>query len=149
MKPLSTLTLTAATDRNTVTMGASIPVHLTLTNRSNVPVWVNRRMGLGYEDGIEREVYFTVLDEAGNVLPVPDDARVDVHRMPLQRDDFQLLSPGDGVATDVNLSLWYPFTKAGRYRVVLDYDNTADGKPFGIDAFTGRVTANPLTIEIQ
>jgi hypothetical protein len=143
------LLLTATTERRSVALGAQIPVQLVLANPSDAPVWVNRRMGLGYEDGIEREIYFHVLNESGEVLPIPDEARVDAHRSPLRQSDFQLLTPGEQVTTDVNLALWYPFTKPGRYRVLFCYENTTDGRVFGVEAFTGRITADALAIEIR
>lgn len=127
---------------------STVQVAIALRNRSALPVWVNKRMGVGYEDGLVREIYFTVCDEAGNALPVPDDARVDVHRMPPSMDDFTQLEPGAAVSATVDLAMWYPF-RPGRYRVTISYENIWDGREFGIDAFTGHVSADPLSTEIR
>jgi hypothetical protein len=140
------LTATAAGD--TFALGAPIPVRLRLANRSPAPVRVNARFGVGYSDGSCREIFFTVRDVAGRLLPVPDEARVDAHRLPPGGDDFQTLQPGEAVTGEVDLALWYPFVEPGDYLIELHYENSEDGAAFGFEAFTGRVDAEPLRLRI-
>jgi hypothetical protein len=142
------LTLTATAASNTFPVGAPIPARLRLANRSHAPIQVNRRFGVGYHDGLCREIYFTVRDRAGRVLPVPDEARVDAHRLPPGKNDFHLLNPGEAVTGELNLALWYPFERANDYLIDIHYENTDDGAAFGIDAFTGRVDAEVLYLRI-
>jgi hypothetical protein len=141
------LTLTATAASTTFPAGAPIPVRLGLVNRSQAPIQVNRRFGVGYDDGLCREIFFTVRDRAGRVLPVPDEARVDAHRLPPGKTDFHLLNLGEAVTGEVNLALWYPFEQ-NDYLVTMHYENTDDGAAFGIDAFTGRVDSDALSLHI-
>ncbi|HJQ02614.1 MAG TPA: hypothetical protein VJ851_13525 [Jatrophihabitans sp.] len=142
------LELTATAAGDTFAVGAAIPVRLRLANRSVVAVQVNGRLGVGYQDGLYREVYFTVRDSAGQVLPVPDSSRVDAHRLPPGKDDFQLLEPGESVTGELDLALWYPFVQPGDYLVELHYQNSDDGAAFGLAAFTGRVDADALRLRL-
>jgi hypothetical protein len=143
------LTLMVTSERTSYSRGAPIPLTVTLRNISTVGVWVNGRMGVGYEDNPVRELYFTVYTADGQVLPVPDEARTDVHRMPPRKDDFRYLEPGQSIATVVDLSIWYPFPGAGRYRIVFTYENVWDGKQFGVDAWTGRVSSEPVSLVVE
>jgi hypothetical protein len=142
------LVLLASTEGGPFRAGSPIPVTVTLRNVSSNPVWVNQRLGVGYEDGLFRELFFTVIDAStGQVLPVPDAARVDVHRMSPAREDFRELAPGEEVSASVDLAFWYPFQQ-GDYRVVFTYVNEDAGQAFGIGAFTGTITAEPLELTI-
>jgi hypothetical protein len=143
------LILLARAEGKPFRQNSPVPVEVTLSNVSADPIWVNARLGVGYEDGLFRELHFTVFDaSSGDILPVPDTARVDVHRLPPTRDDFRELAPGGEVETSVDLAFWYPFQRSGDYRVVLTYENEDDGHAFGIDAFTGIIQADPLEIAI-
>jgi hypothetical protein len=143
------LLLLARAEGGTFRTGSPIPVEVTLRNVSSRPIWVNARLGVGYEDGLSRELFFTVIDaSSGRVLPVPDTARVDVHRMPPARTDFRELAPGEAVGATVDLAFWYPFQRPGDYRVVVTYENDDDGRRFGLDAFTGAVAADPLELAV-
>jgi hypothetical protein len=143
------LTLTVTSERPSYSRGAPIPLTVTLRNISTAGVWVNGRMGVGYEDSPVRELYFTVYTADGQVLPVPDESRTDVHRMPPRKDDFRHLEPRQSIATVVDLSMWYPFPGAGRYRIVFIYENIWDGKQFGVDAWTGRVSSEPVSLVVE
>ena len=105
---------------------------------------------MGYEDDIIRELYFTVYDAStGRLLPVLDTERVDVHRLPPTRQDFQQLEPSETVAVAVDLAHWYAFKNAGSYRIVFSYDNQFDGQEFGFQAFTGRVVSDSIEITLN
>lgn len=143
------LMLTATGERTAYPRTGPIPLQLTLRNTSPSPVWVNRRMGVGYEDGLVREIYFTVYAADGTLLPVPDDARVDVHRMPPQRKDFERLDAGARIEATVSAARWYRFGQPGQYRIVFTYENRWDGKEFGIEAFTGKISAPALSIVVE
>lgn len=142
------LALTASPAGHVLPVGGPVPVRLSLANRSHIPVQVNRRLAVGYADGLYREIFFTVRDRAGRLLPVPDEARVDAHQLPPVRDNFQLLNPGDEVTSGVDLALWYPFEQANEYLVTMHYENSDDGSAFGISAFTGRLDSEDLHLRI-
>ncbi len=143
------LRLTATTAGDSFGVGAPIPVRLALTNRSAQPVWVNRRFGVGYPDGLYREIFFTVRDETGQVLPVPDAARVDAHRLPPSRRDFEPLDPRQAATGDLDLGMWYPFEQPGSFFVQFHYENSDDGSGFGLDAFTGRIDSDRLRLRVM
>lgn len=143
------LTLIVTSERASYSRGAPIPLTVMLRNISTAAVLVNGRMGVAYEDSVVRELYFTVSTADGQVLPVPNEARTDVHRMPPRKDDFRYLGPGQTLATVVDVTMWYPFPWAGRFSIVFTYENIWDGKQFGIDAWTGRVSSDPVSLVIE
>jgi hypothetical protein len=145
----SPIMLTATADHANFRTGEPIPVRLALRNASPSTIWVNRRLGAGYEDSVEREIYFTVFSADGAVIPVPDEARVDVHRMPPVRADFSPLDPAASIDATLDAAMWYPFRQAGKYRIVFTYENRRDGNEFGIGALLGKVSADPLSIVIE
>jgi hypothetical protein len=142
------LTLTASTAGDRFAVAAPIPVRLALTNQSANPVWINGRLGVGYPDGLCREIFFTVRDDAGRVLPVPDAVRVDAHRLPPTQLDFVQLRPRQAVTGQLDLALWCPFEQPGSFSVEFHYQNSDDGSAFGLAAFTGRVDAGGIRLQI-
>jgi hypothetical protein len=138
------LTLTARSE----SAGAPLRLVLTLTNGGSGPVWINRRMSVGYPDDLLREVYLIVHDERGAVVNVPDAERVDAHRSSPARTDFAELAPGASVATTTDVTPWFPTRRAGRYQVTVTYVNDDGGAAFGLHAFTGAVTAAPFELTI-
>ena len=146
---MTTLTLTAHSDAATFAAGAPIPLHVTLANPSTRPVWINQRLGLGYEDALFRELFITVRDERGAVLAVRADQRRDAHRMPPARADFRELAAGDSVAATVDIAPWLPALAPGRYQVTVTYHNDDSGQAHGLAAFTGAVAAAPVAITLR
>jgi hypothetical protein len=144
----SPLSLSAVSEQSEYPIGSVIAYTVRLHNVSDAPVWVNRRMGVGYEDGFERELYFEVFDESGTLVPAPENARVDVHRMPPTRDDFTQLDPGGMAEATVQVSFWQPFKASGAFQIVFTYENLQDGSEFGMRAFTGIVSAPPVFLKI-
>jgi len=143
------LTLRVTSERTSYSRSIPIPLTVTLRNISTAAVLINGRLGVGYEDSVVRELYFTVYTADGQVLPVPNEARTDVHRMPPRKDDFRYLEPGQTLATEVDVTMWYPCSRTGRYSIVFTYENTWDGKQFGIDAWTGRVSSEPVSLVVE
>jgi hypothetical protein len=142
------LSLEATSQRRNFPLGSAAPIDLMLRNRSTASVTVNGRLAVGYADGIQRELFFTVYDDSGRILPVADDARVDAHVLAPTRDDFITLDPGESVGTTVDASFWYAFQNPGRYTLVFTYDNEQPGAELGLEAWTGRVVAAPVVIDI-
>jgi len=147
---IAPLKLTALCDKSSFRLGSSILVQVKLSNASAHPIWINKRMGVGYEDSMVREIFFTVYDAStGRVIPAPEDERVDAHRLPPSRGDFQQLGPGDAADVVVDLSYWYRFKLAGNYQIIFTYDNHYDGGEFGVKAFKGKVTSNPVDVTLD
>jgi hypothetical protein len=144
------LSLTVSLAQPARPAGAPIYAQVALVNRSQRAITVNGRLALGYADGLERELFFEVQDaETGRTIPVPDEQRVDSHVMPPGQDDFRALAPGASIGRDVDVSVHFPFSKPGRYRIVFHYENRHRGSEFGLDAYVGTVTAEPVVLEVQ
>lgn len=144
------LVFTATPVDSVAKLGMSVTVQVALRSAATEPIWVNKRMGMGYEDSLIRELFCTIRDEStGRPLPVSEDERVDAHRLPPTRKDFEQLRPGEEVTAVVNLATWHPFRQPGVYRVELIYENQFDGHEFGLQAFTGAVRAEPVTIKLE
>ena len=145
----STLNLITMLERDSYSLNTDIPVQIILENASSTALWVNGRMGMGYEDGLERELYMRVQTPDGRVLPVPDTERIDIHRLQPRLEDFRLLAPGERIGTTVNAATWYPFRQPGQFQMIFTYENRARGKHFNLEAFVGRVSATPLSVELR
>ena len=144
------LRLTASLEDAIFRLGQPIPVRLELINVSSEPVWINKRMSVGYEDGFTRELFFCIYDAStGNIIPAPENERVDAHRLPPTREDFRLLGSGEACDTVIDVYFWHRFARSGSYRIVFTYDNQYDGHEFGLRAFTGSIESNPLLITIE
>lgn len=125
-----------------------ICVNVVLRNASAEPRLVNGRLGVGYEDVANRELYFRILDAEGRLVPVPSAERVRLHRGPLRREDFVVLKAGQSLETEADITIWQKIREPGRYEVVFTYDNVDSGAEFGLDSWTGTVVAGPVSIEV-
>ena len=141
--------LTTTSERHSIARDSDALVTVTLTNMSPDPLWVNKRMGLGYADDAERELCATIRAADGSIVLVPKSERADVHRMPLEHADFVKLAGGDSTTMTVNLAIWHPFRQPGRFQVVFIYENRTHGKAFDVEAFVGKVRADPLWLEVE
>ena len=147
MSPLP-LALAVRSEPSTIPVGAPIHVELTLTNVGSAPVWINRRMSVGYPDDILREIYIIAHDAGGALVKVSDIERVDAHRSSPTRNDFVELAPKQSFRADVDLTLWFPTRLPGRYSVTVTYANDDAGAAFGLQAFTGAVTTAPFDLTL-
>ena len=59
------LILTVTSEKVVHSRSAPIPLTVMLHNESTVPSLINARMGVGYEDSVIRELYFTVYTAGG------------------------------------------------------------------------------------
>jgi hypothetical protein len=144
----SPVALAVRSEPSAIPVGSPIRVELTLTNVGSAPVWINRRMSVGYPDDILREVYVTVHDARGVLVKVSDIERVDAHRSPPIRSDFVELAPKQSFRADVDLTLWFPTRLLGHYTVTVTYANDDAGTAFGLQAFTGAVTTAPFDVTL-
>jgi len=146
--PASTLALAAHSEPSAIPVGSPIRVELTLANLGSEPVWINRRMSVGYPDDTLREIYVTVHDAGGAVVKVSETERVDAHRSPPGRGDFVELGPQQSLRASVDLTLWFPTRLPGRYTVAVTYANDDAGGAFGLRGFTGAITAAPFELTL-
>ena len=147
IKPIMAVTgdaLTVAINPGQSVFGPRDPIEFSvvLTNQSDDPVMVNRRMELQ-----RPELYLEIRDARGNLRrwmpPVPPP--------PLARDDFQVIASEDEIAVTVtDVSRYLSVSLApGVYSVRARYRNSMRGDEFGLDAWTGEVVSEVSRFEVQ
>lgn len=121
------------------------PVTVTITNASDAPVLVNRRLAPGYRDAISRELWGDVRDPEGAPAAV---ATIDYERDLPGPEDFGELAPGEALTTEYDLFHYARPQRPGRYVVTIVYqaDEPLARPPAGIVA--GEHAAPPLTIDV-
>ena len=121
------------------------PVAVSVTNVSDSPVLVNRRLAPGYRDSSSRELWADVRDEAGAPALV---STIDYERDLPTADDYGELAPGESIAGGFDLFHYARPQRPGRYSVTVVYqaDEPQAGAPSGIVA--GEHAADPITVEV-
>lgn len=100
-------------------------VEVTLTNRSDYPVLMNRRLAVGYLESQARELFVEVfLPESNQNVAIPAQL--------YQRDfsgpgDYGKLRPGEEVRTTFDLLEWYTIVTPGKYELVVYYQADEPG----------------------
>ncbi len=121
------------------------PVSVTITNVSDEPVLVNRRLAPGYRDSTSRELWADILDESGGPAEV---STIDYERDLPAAGDFGELAPAESIATEFDLFHYARPRRPGRYTVTIVYqaDEAAAGPPAGIVA--GEHAAAPIELDV-
>ena len=128
-----------------VARSAPAPVSVTVTNVSDAPVLVNRRLAPGYRDAISRERWADVSDESGAPAAL---ATIDYERALPTRDDFGELAPQDSVTGEFDLFHYARPQQPGRYTVTIVYqaDEALADPPAGTVA--GEHASVPIAIDV-
>jgi hypothetical protein len=129
-----------------VARSAPAPVSVTVTNVSDAPVLVNRRLAPGYRDAISRELWADVRDESGAPAAV---ATIDYERALPMPDDFGELAPQESMAGEFDLFHYSRPQRPGRYAVTIVYqadEPLADPPPGTV---TGEHASEPIAIEVS
>jgi hypothetical protein len=111
------------TNPNPRSMPASVEVRV--TNQQAEPVLINKRLGVGYRNDANRELFAEVFPRGGNEV-VSVEAR-DYQRDPSRATDYVWLQPGESVSTSFDLFRWYTLPGPGEYDLVVHY--RADDAP--------------------
>jgi hypothetical protein len=122
------------------------PVTVTVTNVSDSPVLLNRRLAPGYRDSTSRELWAEVHDETGAPAAV---ATIDYERDLPAPDDYTELAPGEAVAGRFDLFHYARPQRPGRYEVTIVYqaDEPVARPPEGIVA--GEHAADPVVLDVE
>jgi hypothetical protein len=122
------------------------PVTVTVTNVSDGPVLVNRRLAPGYRDATSRELWADVRDEDGAEAEV---ATIEYERDLPGRDDYGELAPGESVAGEFDLFHYARPRWPGRYNVTISYqaDEPVANPPAGVVA--GEHAAEPIVVDVE
>jgi hypothetical protein len=121
------------------------PVSVTVTNVSDAPLLVNRRLAPGYRDSTSRELWADVRDESGAPAPV---ATIDYERDLPVPEDYATLAPQESVAGEFDLFHYARPQRPGHYVVTIVYqaDEPVAGPPAEVVA--GEHAAEPLSIDV-
>ncbi len=91
-------------------------VEITLTNVSSDTVLVNKRLSIGYERSISRELYLKIYDEASCQLV--SSPALDYDRPDAGKDEFIYLKPLECITTTVDICKWYKINlEKGRHEL--------------------------------
>jgi hypothetical protein len=118
------------TNPNPRSMPASVEVRL--TNQQAEPVLINKRLGVGYRNDPNREVFAEVFRRGGKEA-ISEEAR-DYQRNRPQPADYVWLQPGESVSTSFDLFRWYTLPGPGEYELVISYraDDGLGAPPEGL-----------------
>jgi hypothetical protein len=121
------------------------PVAVSVTNVSDSPVLVNRRLAPGYRDSSSRELWADVRDEAGAPALL---STIDYERDLPTTGDYGELAPGESIAGAFDLFHYARPQRPGRYAVTVVYqaDEPQAGPPPGIVA--GEHAAEPVILDV-
>ena len=121
------------------------PVAVTITNTSDAPVLVNRRLAPGYRDAISRELWADIRDADGAPAAV---ATIDYERDLPGPEDYAELDPGAALTTVFDVFHYARPQHPGRYAVTIVYqaDEPLARPPAGIVA--GEHAAAPLAVDV-
>lgn len=122
------------------------PVRVTVTNVSDGPVLVNRRLAPGYRGSTSRELWADVRDEDGAEAAV---ATIEYERDLPRPDDYGELAPGESVAGEFDLFHYARPRWPGRYDVTISYqaDEPVASPPVGVVA--GEHAADPVAVDVE
>ena len=127
-------------------VGEPMDVTVILKNHSNAPVTINKRMGINPTDMPEGywelRFAFTYQTEAA-LFPGPP-----VNRGKPRAKDFTVLSPEGEMSWTYTLTDWHRIRLQGDYQVKAIYHNSVDGSQFGLSAWTGEITSNPVNLKV-
>ncbi len=115
------VTLAVLLERNVVRPGEETPIEAILTNRGESTVVLNSRLGMGYSDSAERELYCEI--RAGQQPYFGYEPFImDYHRKELDEQFFPQLAPGESLRKTYDLQRWYRLLQPGDYSVRVVYD---------------------------
>lgn len=127
--------------------GEETPIEIALTNCSSSILPVNHRMGMGYADTAERDLYCEILTENGERYLGYQAFAMDYHRKPLSEAFISELGPGESLLKMFDLQAWYRLTEPGVYDVRVIYDP----EPYAPhpDAVRGPIISPAITIQVR
>jgi hypothetical protein len=123
----------------------AIPATLTITNASDAPLVLNRRLLVAYESIVDRDVYFEVTRD-GQPYAGTDEYRRSSVAKELDASFYRSVGPGEALTKQVDLHGYYRFPP-GSYRIRAVYapqKSDADR-----DAWSGSARSNEVTLDVK
>lgn len=100
-------------------LGEACPVEITLRNVGKTRLLVNRRLAVGYNKSLSRELF-------ADLVNLRTGKPTKIHEVDYDRDfprpsDYSYLEPGESVFTSFDLFEWYAPVRAGSYQLTIHY----------------------------
>jgi hypothetical protein len=130
-----------------VQSGEETPIEVMLTNLGKSALVVNSRLGMGYPDSTERELYCEIQEEDMKRYMAYQAFSLDYHRKSLSEEFFPKLQPGESLRKTFDLQAWYRLIQPGVYVVRLVYD--PEPYPPHPDAVRGPIISSSISITVR
>ncbi len=139
-KPLS---FEVVSNKPRLTVGDQVIVRGLLCNVSDDDMVVNARLAL---NGPKRQGEVVLKVVGPNGKSIPFSARVRIGP-PDRKEQFATIAPAACVGREYELGTYYKFDRPGKYTITGTYTNKSSGDDLGLDAWTGELQAEPVTLE--
>jgi hypothetical protein len=148
---MTTLRLVLEPSQDAFDVDDDMPLRVRLVNDGDDPVKVNGRLAVSSDDGAG-ELTFSVVGPSGE--PLPFGSRVNLGRP--GPDDVATISPTRFVGVTIDLVDYFNLDEPGTYRISATYRSSAggengeeEGEGLPADVWTGEVTSDEVSIEVQ
>lgn len=123
-----------------------LKVEVSLENNGQDSVLVNKRMAVGYENSISRELYLKLVrvDQSEKL----DNIEYDINRDFSPPSDYQWLQPGETIITNFDLLDYYHITKPGTYQLTAYYQADEDLADTPEEIYPYTVMSKPEVVEL-
>jgi hypothetical protein len=133
-------------ERNVVRPGEETPIEVTLTNRGDSPVVLNSRLGMGYPEFADRDLYCEIRTGQQPYLGY-QAFMMDYHRKELGEQFFRRIEPGESLRKTFDLQEWYRLVQPGDYVVWMVYDPERYAPH--PEAVAGPIPSQAVTITVR
>lgn len=123
-----------------------LDVEVSLKNDGEDSVLINKRMAVGYENSLSRELYLELerVDQPEKL----DYIEYDINRDFSPPSDYQWLQPGETISTQFDLLDYYHLTQPGTYRLTAFYQANEELADTPEEIYSYTVKSEPVIVEI-
>lgn len=124
-KKVEKIRFNISTEKEIFNLGDSIPIFLKFKNiNSKKSIVLNSRMGIGYRNTDDREIYFEITNHK-TLKPYREHEKFQVDYKPTL-PGIKVLLHDEEIKKEVDLNFWYKFTKKGIYNIKAFYNQEID-----------------------
>lgn len=140
------LELAVTLPENPIKLAEPCIVTVRLINRHDSRLRVNKRMAVGYEKNLSRELFADILDRQTKQKAKVWD--IDYHRNFPTSADYVYLQPGEALTTTFNLFEWYMPASPGEYTLVVYYQADEEQPGLPEDIVHGIFSSQPVDFAV-
>ena len=130
-----------------ITLAEPCMITVKLINRHSDKLRVNRRMAVGYEKNLSRELFADIFDR--QTKQKAKIWEVDYHRNFPVPTDYVYLEPGESLITTFNLFEWYLPASPGKYTLIVYYQADEELAESPEDIVRGVFASQPKELDVQ